>query len=120
MELENSLPLPITWAEPGLWNGRKAHFFRLRVEHQPTQAYYLHSVEVDLPLWKPGDALKTLGDAYSLPLAADREAMATGLAPGAPEIALLGPRTASFARWIQTSSVLGWPLPARRSMNLSR
>lgn len=84
--------LGITWVQRGLWNGRKAHFLLLRVEHQRGAAHYLQRVEFTLRAWKAGDALKSIAERSDKPLSAISPPLALEFSAAAPEIALYGPR----------------------------
>ena len=84
----------IPWVEQGTWNGQKAHFLLLRVQHHRGAAHYLQRVEFDVRVWKAGDALQSIAKRSHEPLSSISPPAAIELSAAAPEIALYGPRAA--------------------------
>lgn len=82
----------ITWVEPGVWNGKKAHFILLHFEHRREKATYLERVELDLRVWQAGDAVKSMANHSHKPLATVLPPLADDLADNAPPIVLYAPR----------------------------
>lgn len=82
----------ISWAEPGLWSGKKAHFVLLHFEHRRQEANYLERVEVDIRVWQAGDAVKSMAKHSHKPLAKVPPPLAEDLADDAPPIILYAPR----------------------------
>ena len=84
--------LGVTWVEQGLWQGRKAHFLRLHIEHHSRQDQWVERVELDIRVWKAGDAIKSIAPLSNRPLSSVHPPPALELAAAAPEIVLYGPR----------------------------
>lgn len=81
----------ITWVEPGLWNGMKAHFVLLQFEHKRQKDIYLERVSLDIRVWRAGDAVKSMVEYYHKPLAGVSPPL-EDLADNAPPIVLYAPR----------------------------
>lgn len=77
--------------EPGLWNGKKAHFV-LHFEHKRQEDIYLERVELDIRVWQAGDAVKSMAKDSHRPLAGVSPPVAEDLADNAPPIVLYAPR----------------------------
>lgn len=84
----------VTWVEPGLFQGRKAHFLRLHVEHHHGTDQWIHRAELAIRVWRAGDAIRSIAAISDEPLSSIETPAALELADGAPEIALYGPRAA--------------------------
>lgn len=82
----------ITWVEPGLWNGKEAHFVLLHFEHRRGAENYLEQVELDLRVWRAGDAIQSMAEHSHEPLIEVSPPFAEHLADHAPPIALYAPR----------------------------
>lgn len=82
----------ITWVQPGLWKGKKAHFVLLNFQQRRGEEHYLERVELDLRVWRAGDALKSIAEHSHEPLADVLPPLAESLADHAPPIVLYAPR----------------------------
>ena len=84
--------LSVTWVEQGLWKGRKAHFLRLHIGHHHGDGQWIERVELDVRVWKAGDAIQSIAHLSSRPLSSFNPPPALKFAADAPEIVLYGPR----------------------------
>ena len=82
----------IVHAEPGLWQGQKAHFIRLHVEYHPDATHHLERVDVTVRVWKAGDALESLAPLSHLHLLSVEPPDAPEFGDDAPPIVLYTPR----------------------------
>lgn len=82
----------ISWVEPGLWKGKKAHFVLLDFAHRRGQEY-LERVELDVRVWRAGDALQSIAEHSDKPLSSVPPPLAEELADHAPPVVLYAPRT---------------------------
>ena len=82
----------VTHAEPGKWEGQKAHFIRLHVEFHPDSEHYLERVDFTIRVWKAGDALKSIEPIADKQLLTFEPPHAPEFGNNAPPIVLYSPR----------------------------